>query len=118
MTWPVFPSTPGPAFPIRRQHQPKVLTASFGDSYEQQVTDGINGASQQQIDLTWTLLTNAQKATFEAFLIARGGASRFQYVVPGDGDTVLVACASYSFTYQSYNNWTLTATFVRKFDAA
>jgi phage-related protein len=121
MTFLVFPTStvaPGPEYPVTINRQPKLLTAKFGDNYEQEVGDGLNYQNMGSLNLSFQLLTNADYATFEAFLTARGGAGRFLYTAPGTGVQATYSCPSWTWSYISYNNWTLSAQFMRKFDVA
>jgi phage-related protein len=115
MAFPVFPASPGPVFPVTFEREPVVLSASFGDGYGQSVVDGISGRDTGVLNLSWDLLTEAEKDVFEAFLSEHGGVGNFTYAVPGY-DTYTFRCDSWSAVFVAHDVWGFRATFNRAFE--
>jgi len=126
MTFPNFPrvgdGTPngsnGPAYPIDFDRQPKVLSASFGDGFAQDVVDGFNGAEALSLNITFSNATNQDHDKIEAFLTGLGGAGRFLYTAPYASKPLVFVCQKWRWTLVTVNNWTFSATFERRFDGA
>ena len=79
---PVFAPASKPNLSNRKSHTPRLLTAQFGDGYEQRMPDGINH-NPIRWSLTWNALTNSEADDIEAQL--QGYQFQpFDYEVPGD----------------------------------
>lgn len=61
----------------------RILTAQYGNGYEQRVKDGINNMVDE-ISLTWSALTAAEYATLIAAFVTSNGSDYFTYTMPGD----------------------------------
>jgi phage-related protein len=69
-----------PAFGASETVRPRVLTASFGDGYQQRVADGINFKPRQ-----WSLNFSSKQARIDeirAFINARAGVESFDWTPP------------------------------------
>jgi phage-related protein len=92
-----------------------VLETKFGDGYRQRAADGINNV-EQSWSLTWEHLTETEKETIEAFLLARGGWESFDWTPPGAASASRWTCPKWGFTDTGAAYWTCTATFRKEFD--
>lgn len=92
---------------------PAVLTASFGEGYEQSAPDGINS-----IRRVWTVPFNNRPQSeidaIEAFLISCAGSVPFDWTDP-DGFTGRWKCPKWSRSPVAGTLGTLTATFNQVF---
>lgn len=117
MSFPTFPATPGPVFPVSSSSEPLLLSVQFGDGYQQETLDGINSKDVASQDVRWDLLTDTDHTTFEAFLTANGGGNAgFLYTLPSSGKTYHYNCEGWQWTLVAHNNWSLAATFKRVFN--
>lgn len=105
---------------MTRKSKPKVLTANFGDGYQQRIADGINS-----IDEVYTLrFKNREKAFIDDvvdFLDGKKGVTNFDFVVPdpsagSNEKTIKVICSDYSTNFEYDNFYTLTTTFKRVYE--
>jgi phage-related protein len=90
----------------------RVLTAKFGDGYEQTASDGINNKSQ-----TWPLTftgTAAKIGAIRDFLDAHAGSKSF-YWTPPLSARGYYKCKSHSIRPLGGGNYELTATFNQSF---
>lgn len=90
----------------------RVLTAQFGDGYEQTAADGINNKTE-----SWPLSFTGRATVItpiEAFLDARGGWQAFLWTPPL-GTQGYYKCASYESKQMGNDVWQLTATFKQSF---
>lgn len=103
--------TYSPDYGAQMTQKPRVLTAQFGDGYQQRVADGINTAPR-----TWRLAfnsrTNAEIAPILAFLQARGGVESFNWTDP-DGVAGVYLCSEWQRTAARYGVNDLSCTFVQ-----
>jgi phage-related protein len=89
-----------------------VLTAQFGDGYEQTAADGINNRSQ-----SWSVTIRgpaAQVTPARDFLDARAGAQSF-FWTPPLGVQGYYKCTEYEPHHLGVSNWEITATFKQVF---
>lgn len=80
---------------VQRQSKVRVLTASFGDGYEQRVRDGIN-PKQETFSVSFNNRSSDEIEVLAAFFDNKTGAN-FDIVI--NGATIKVASESYSITY-------------------
>lgn len=80
--------------------QPRLLTASFGDAYEQNAADGLNSDMRPR-SLSFTGRSSAEIAAIDAFLTARNGATSFDYTHPG-GASKKYLCKKWKLTDTDY----------------
>ena len=84
---------------LSRQSQHRVLTAKFGDGYEQRVKDGIN-TKQDVFSISFNNRTAADINRIAAFFDAKAGKSFNFTVTDHAGDnTIKVVCDGYNTTY-------------------
>lgn len=101
---------------LSRTIKHRVLTAKFGDGYEQRVTDGVNSKGD-----TFAISINNRLATevnlIAKFLDVKAG-SNFDFIVTDyDGDTTLkVVCDDYNVIYTREEYHSLTANFRRVYE--
>ena len=110
------------AFPIANPkynytitRQPAVNVISFGDGFEQRLTEGLN---QNPITLNLKFdLSQTQSTTAVNFLNARitDGAS-FTFLVPNENVTKNFVCLSYNTAIPVLNRVTLTCSFREVFE--
>jgi len=110
------------AFPIANpkynytvSRQPAVNVVSFGDGFEQRLTEGLN---QNPITLNLKFdLSQTQSTTAVDFLNARitDGAS-FTFLVPNENVTKNFVCLAYNTAIPVLNRVTLTCSFKEVFE--
>lgn len=89
-----------------------VLSAKFGDGYEQDTSVGINNRKQQ-----WSVSKTEKKALIEeikAFLDAHKGAESFLWQSPFDG-LIRVKASSYNLEPLGGIAWRISTTFTQVF---
>ena len=101
---------------MARSSAHRVLTASFGDGYEQRVKDGIN----TKVD-TFSLTFNNRSATdinrIAAFFDAKAGNNFTFTVTDHSGDTNMkVVCDGYNIVYLAENFHSLNCNFRRVYE--
>jgi phage-related protein len=90
----------------------RVRTIRFGDGYQQDTGDGLNG-EEESWPVTKTDVDTVMNPII-AFLKARKGYEAFLWTPP-NGVQGLYKCKSYSHTYTHGNNIRLSATFEKSF---
>lgn len=106
--------TTAPDFNSPLSVEPRVLTAQFGDGYQQRVGDGINIAPRSWA-LTFNNRTVTEKNTIEAFLLARNGLEAFDWTPP-TGAAGKWICKAWQATPNNAAMWSVTATFTEVFE--
>ena len=101
---------------MARETQHRVLTAKFGDGYEQRVLDGIN-TKMDSFNISFNNRSASSINLLAAYLDAQA-AKNFDFTVTDQaGDTtVKVVCDSYSINYVRENTHSLTTTFRRVYE--
>ena len=94
--------------------KPKVLTAPFGDNYDQRVRDGINTIAPSY-SLSWVNLTTTEAAYIEDFLEARGGVEAFLWVPPRSLTAVKFICEEWDVNGHDGAFTDVSANFIRDF---
>ena len=92
----------------------RVLSAKFGDGYEQRVLDGINNI-EETYSISFKNRAQAEINTIADFLDDQPPAP-FQFYI-GD-DTVYVICDSYSISYGHDSVYSLSAQFRRVYQTS
>lgn len=101
---------------FQRQAQHRVLTARFGDGYEQRVRDGIN-TKNETFNISLNNRPAAEVNKVAKFLDIYSGRNFTLTVTGYDGDeNINVVCDSYNITYKYEDVLTLTATFRRVYE--
>ena len=114
---------------LSRTKTPRVLTAVFGDGYQQRIADGINNIAEDY-SLTFQSRPKADIDDIVAFLNGKGGVSSFPLILPDSNVTsnpagpagvgereVKVITTSYSTTYSYDNFYSLSLSLKRVFEA-
>jgi phage-related protein len=83
MTFPTFTPPRPPQLGSSKETDQRVLSAEFGDGYEQVVADGLNSI-RDICRLQWNGVTNAESAALETFWNQVGKTGVFLYKFPGD----------------------------------
>lgn len=100
---------------FRTENKPRVLSAKYGDGYEQRVADGINSLIRSW-SLTFKSRTIIDSDAMVAFLEARGGVEAFDFTPPGTSTTYKVICSQWNVSYPATVGRDLTATFTQVFE--
>lgn len=100
---------------------PRVLTAQFGDGYQQRVLDGINN-SPRSFGVSFNTRTKAEIDDIAGYFNSLGATTKFNFVIPdtnagSDEDTVKVVCTTWNKVYDYGDFYSLSATFVEVFEA-
>lgn len=97
-----------PLFGANKAIKPRVLSAQFGDGYEQRVADGIN--TQKQV---WSLTfrdSNTVIDAIETFLIGKAGVTSFTWTPQGESE-VRVLCREWSKSRDDADTYSLQCSF-------
>ena len=110
-----FPIT-NPVYNTRINARPKVNTLSFGDGFEQRLTEGLN-QNPLSVNLTFEL-SQTDADTAITFLNARveDGAS-FDYTLPSESSSRKFVCTSFPRSIPFLNRVTLSCVFREVFEA-
>ena len=110
-----FPIT-NPVYNTRINARPKVNILSFGDGFEQRLTEGLN-QNPLSVSLTFEL-SQADATTAITFLNSRveDGAS-FDYTLPSETSSRKFVCTSFPRSIPFLNRVTMTCTFREVFEA-
>ena len=101
---------------LSRQSTHRVLTARFGDGYEQRVKDGIN-TKDDVFSISFNNRTAATINQIAAFFDAKAGKSFTFTVTDHAGNTNLkVVCDSYNITYISEHFHSLNCSLRRVYE--
>ena len=108
---------------LTRSTTPRVLTAKFGDGYEQRVADGINTLNEEY-SLNFKTRTKEEIDDIVAFLDTKAGVTKFTFTLPDSNNTtrtgerdVKVVSTDYSVTYDYDNFYSLSLALKRVFEA-
>lgn len=96
-----------------RTTQRRVLSAKFGDGYEQRVLDGINNI-EETYDVSFKNRSKAEINTIADFLDDQQPSS---FTLNIGEDTVKVVCNSYSISYTNDAVYSLSSQFRRVYEA-
>jgi phage-related protein len=97
---------------IRRTTKVNVLTAKFGDGYEQRLRSGIN-PRMEEFGVAFKYRSNAEIKVLAAFLDNKTAAN-FDVVI--NGETIKVATEQYSTSYENDNAHSLQTNFRRVYE--
>ena len=101
---------------MTRAVEHRILTAKFGDGYEQRVVDGIN-SKMSQFDVTFNNRTASSINLLAKFLDNKAGKNFNFTVTDYDGDTVhKVVCEAYNISYTRESIHSLDATFRKVYE--
>ena len=101
-----------------RQSTPKIHTMDFGDGYTQRIADGINNL-QQTMNVSFSTRPKAEIDDLVAFFESLGGVNKFEMTIDDSNgnETIKVLCQQWSQTWAFDNFYSLSATFVRCYEA-
>lgn len=105
---------------LQQSSKPRVLTAKFGDGYEQRLADGINSI-EQEFTLSFNTRPDSEIDDIVAFFDDKKGVASFDYTYPdtnaGGGETtVKVVCDTYDITFVNDEFSTCTAKLRRVYE--
>ncbi len=100
---------------LTQQMNPRVLTATFGEGYEQRISDGIESI-EEQFTVTIANQTRAVVQDIEAFFDSLAGATAFKFylpnsLLPNGVEELVVKCVQYNVIVTTDRYYTITATF-------
>lgn len=98
---------------VAEEVQFRVLSAKFGDGFEQTAGDGINTRES-----SWPLTFFGREERIKEirdFLDSHAGWQSFLWTPPGESEAVVVKCKAYSRPHGGGEAWRLSATFERGF---
>ena len=108
---------------LTKASTPRVLTAKFGDGYEQRAVDGINNLAETYT-LTFKTRPKADIDDIVAFLDSKQNVTKFTFTLPDTNNTtrtgerdVKVVAQEYSTNYEYDDFYTLNLTLRRVFEA-
>ena len=108
---------------LTKQINPRVLTAKFGDGYEQRIVDGINNLNEEY-SLSFKTRTKEEIDDIVAFLDTKAGVTKFTLTLPDSNNTtrtgerdVKVVSTDYSVNYEYDNFYSLSLALKRVFEA-
>lgn len=101
-----------------RQSTPKIHSMDFGDGYTQRIADGINNL-QQTMNVSFSTRPKAEIDDLVAFFESLGGVNKFEMTIDdtNGAETIKVLCQQWSQTWAFDNFYSLSATFVRCYEA-
>ena len=113
-----FSSAVQPDKQLSRKNTPRVHLAQFGDGYEQRLQDGINSL-KQEISVSFQTRPKAEIDDLVAFFESLGGVNKFEMTIDDSNgnETIKVLCQQWSQTWAFDNFYSLSATFVRCYEA-
>lgn len=108
---------------LTKQSSPRVLTAKFGDGYEQRIVDGINNL-EESYSLNFKTRTKEEIDDIVVFLDTKAGVTKFTLTLPDSNNTtrtgerdVKVVSTDYSVNYEYDNFYSLSLALKRVFEA-
>jgi phage-related protein len=108
---------------MNKSTQPRVLTANFGDGYEQRIADGINTLNETY-SLSFKSRPKADIDDIVLFLDTQKNVSKFLFTIPDTNNTtrtgekdVKVVATNYSVTYDYEDFYSLSLSLKRVYEA-
>lgn len=108
---------------LSKASKPRVLTAKFGDGYEQRAVDGINNLAETYT-LTFKTRPKADIDDIVAFLDSKQNVTKFTLTLPDTNNTTIsgerdvkVVAETYTTNYEYDDFYTLNLTLRRVFEA-
>tara|TARA_Y100000385_G_C12952767_1_gene576211 strand:+ start:162 stop:608 length:447 start_codon:yes stop_codon:yes gene_type:complete len=96
----------------QRKTKIRVLTAGFGDGYEQRIRNGIN-SKEETFSVTFNNRSNEEIQVLSAFLDNKAGAN---FDITFNGETLKVTSEEYSTTYNQTSIHSLTTELRRVYE--
>lgn len=101
---------------LSRQSMPRVLTAKFGDGYEQRVADGVN-PKDESISINFNNREASKINEIAAFFDAKIGKAFPMTITDHSGNTqIKVVCDNYAISYIAENFHSLSASLRRVYE--
>tara|TARA_R100000773_G_scaffold4375_2_gene4980 strand:+ start:3231 stop:3584 length:354 start_codon:yes stop_codon:yes gene_type:complete len=105
-----------PDYGLSIENNPKINTISFGDGFEQRLTEGLN-QNPRKLTLTFKNITETESDTLINFINARvTNADSFVYTPPNDVVGNFVVDSQYKKTINYSNRATVNVTFREVFE--
>ena len=105
---------------MQRKTKPKVYLSSFGDGYEQRISQGINPLNETY-SVSFQTRTKEEIDDIVAFFDSKRGVTNFSFTIPdsnnGGEKTIKVVCDDYSLSYAYDDFYSCDATFRRVYEA-
>jgi phage-related protein len=101
---------------VSEELEPKVLTAPFGDQYEQRTGDGIAATDGEVWRLSWGTLSQAEADEIWDFLRPLEGVTPFYWTPPDEDEAKLYVASDLRRSYLVGSLFELSCTFKRVFD--
>ena len=116
-----FSSAVQPDKQLSRKNTPRVHLAQFGDGYEQRLQDGINSL-KQEISVSFQTRPKAEIDDLVAFFESLNGVTKFRFDIADSNassstETIKVVCPDWEQKWEYDDFYTLSATFVRVYEA-
>jgi phage-related protein len=105
-----------PDYGLEIEHSPKINTITFGDGFEQRLTEGLN-QNARRLSLTFSNITESQSDTLINFLNDRAtNAESFDYTLPSEASARKFVCTNFPRTIPYLNRVRLTCVFREVFE--
>jgi len=106
---------------MRRESTPQVLTAFFGDGYEQRASNGINSL-REDYSVQFSTRQKSEIDNIINFFDDKKGITAFNFTVPdtnslGNESTIKVVCQNYTTSFDNSNFYSCSATFRRVYES-
>ena len=102
--------TTNAAYGAENTRKPRILSAKFGDGYEQRSADGIN-ADLDSWRLSFPNVKSTDADTIEAFFVTAGGVTPFTWTPPRATTSSQFLCREWKRTIVANSLDSITATF-------
>ena len=99
-----------PSYGVSVDQAPRVLTASFGDGYEQRTADGIN-TNPRVYNLQFNNRDYTEANNIDQFFKDRNGVESFVWQPPDGSEQGNFVCASWNKSFPTFGVISVTATF-------
>lgn len=102
---------------IRQTSKPRVLKVSFGDGYEQRLSDGIN-ILKETFNISFVNRSKTEIQAISDFFDTNAGVTAFNFTIPtGSGEeTVKVVCEDWNVTFFNTEIFSCDATLRRIYE--
>jgi len=104
---------------LTRKSNPRILSAKFGDGYEQRAKAGLNSI-EEDYDVNFTNRPKASADDLVKFFDGKAGVTSFNFTIPDTNDTtatgektIKVVCSEWNTTYANGEHYNVSAKFKR-----
>ena len=106
---------------MRRQSDPEVLIAKFGDGYEQRASNGINPI-RENYSVAFSSRQKSEVDNIVSFFSVKKGITSFNFTVPdtngtNNETTIKVVCDNYTTNFINSEFYTCSATLRRVYES-